>query len=535
MRLKTLTLIVFGCLTLSFSANSATKWKNPVQVDDDNGPTALTKNFKKKLSKVVLNGLEDDLVFHANSVNSLDRIKFVTKEGREAVNFLMTYDDIGPDSDWKRLGTDGFAQRTQFMFARNRLTQKNSDKWYRLSYFLEGNNHTPNEGATEGLHQLSIFDLKLKSRRDSDLGVGFNYSSRANEVGFDFLQDAEGTKDTHGGVEYLAFPRLQFRLDEQQFGTDFNNRWVDIVVNIKWSSQGHTRIWVDGQLVTSLAYGPHGGKETRQYGFKFGPYRNYMPYGRRAPDINIYYSDVGVADSCEKLLDNCDALKKQITKHEYLAKVKLPEVCFKSTCTPYVETQIQGAKLPFPKRFIGRGIWENYIVDFAENANTVTGVINTSTMIKHRSPVRNVKFIFEAKRDQKNGYLAFISGVTNDGLLNSRGVFVEFFQSEADAELIRQKCGVEMIQFDGSYFPVFELREAMDISFEKFGHTLDLFTDKSKCQINTLDVQHPEYWYELLHLAGKSLRGSFHKGNAAEKQGFEVQFADFQSEFKGWR
>ena len=535
MRSKIYTVFMLTLLTVSGPVQSAITWKNPATVDDD-GPTALTNSFKKNLSEIVLNGLEDDLLFHEGSVNKLEDIQFVKKDGRNALNIFMTYEDTGPDFDWKRLGTDGFAQRTQFLFARNRFIQKNDEKWYRLSYWLEGDNHTPNKGATIGLHQLSIFDLKLKSDRDTDLGVGFNYSSRDNEVGFDFIQDGEGTRDTHGGKSYLDFPRLEFRLNEKDFGHDFNNRWVDIVVNIKWSEDGHTRIWVDGKLVANMLYGPHGGRETRQYGFKFGPYRNYMPYGLRAPDINIYYADVGVSDSCEEILGNCKKLKSQITEGEYLARVKEPKVCFQSNCTAYMQkTTLQGGKLPFPERFIGRGIWENNIQTFVSTNDVTRGIISASTMIKHRSPVRNVVFSFKANRARKTGQVSFISGVTNDGLLESSGQFVDYFHSKADAELVFEQCGVNMLEFQGAYYPIFELQEALDISFERFGHNLEIFSEKSNCLINTLDVQHPEYWYELLHLAGKSLRGSFQKGNIGENAEIVEQFAQFQKEFRGWR
>lgn len=535
MKSKIFYLLFLSFFVIAASAQSATIWKNPVQVDDDSGPTALSKAFKENLSKVVLNGLEEDLVFHDSSVNEIDEIQFVKKDGRDAINIFMTYEDTGPDGDWKRLGTEGFAQRTQFLFARNRLTQKGEDKWYRLSYWLEGDNHTPNKGSTIGLHQLSIFDLKLKSGGDSDLGVGFNYSSRDNEVGFDFIQDEEGTRDTHGGVSYLDFPRLEFRLDESKFGDNFNDRWVDIVVNINWSANGHTRIWVDGKLVTNMLYGPHGGGETKQYGFKFGPYRNYMPYGLRAPDINIYYADIGVSDSCEEILSNCNELKSQITKGEYLANLKEPKVCFQSNCTAYTQMVLRGNKLPFPERFIGRGIWENNVQTFANINEVTSGIIDTSTMIKHRSPVRNVVFAFEANRTQKTGQLSFIKGVTNNGLLESTGEIVEYLHSKADAERVLEKCGVNMFAFENAYYPVFELQEALTISFERFGHNLDIFSEETRCQIDTLDVQHPEYWYELLHLAGKSLRGSFEKGNVAESANIEAQFAEFQLEFKGWR
>ena len=101
--------------------------------------------------------------------------------------------------------------------------------------------------------------------------------------------------------------------------------------------------------------------------------------------------------------------------------------------------------------------------------------------------------------------------------------------------MVLEKCGVNMFAFENAYYPVFKLQEALTISFERFGHNLDIFSEKSRCQIDTLDVQHPEYWYELLHLAGKSLRGSFEKGNVAKSANIEAQFSEFQLEFKGWR
>ena len=116
--------------------------------------------------------------------------------------------------------------------------------------------------------------------------------------------------------------------------------------------------------------------------------------------------------------------KSQITKGEYLANLKEPKVCFQSNCTAYMQTVVRGNKLPFPERFIGRGIWENNVQTLYEEL---------STMIKHRSPVRNVVFAFEANRTQKTGQLSFIKGVTTDGLLESTGEIVDL-HSKADAE-----------------------------------------------------------------------------------------------------
>ena len=82
----------------------------------------------------------------------------------------------------------------------------------------------------------------------------------------------------------------------------------------------------------------------------------------------------------------------------------------------------------FPKldRFVGRGIWENTVREIVTSNNVTKGLIDASTMIKHKSPVRNVTFAFEINLALTSGRVAFLSAVTNDGRLQSEGEPLEF-------------------------------------------------------------------------------------------------------------
>ena len=42
---------------------------------------------------------------------------------------------------------------------------------------------------------------------------------------------------------------------------------------------------------------------------------------------------------------------------------------------------------------------------------------------------------------------------------------------------------------------------------------MEVLSADAKCIINALNTQYPEYWYELLHVTGKSIRGSNENGN----------------------
>ena len=76
------------------------------------------------------------------------------------------------------------------------------------------------------------------------------------------------------------------------------------------------------------------------------------------------------------------------------------------------------------------------------------------------------------------------------------------------------------------------MEEANKISFSRFGYETELLGEKSKCQIHLMDSFSDRYWFELLHLAGKSLRGSNVNGNIAASGDELAIFEDVQQKVK---
>jgi len=532
-------LLLLLSLGLSSQAIAAVKWNNSGSGSDKSLSTVNEGDGKKipswlmqELAKVMHNGLEKKMVLHENNAINADELKFVRKDNRDAILIDLTYEDEGGKSDWRRFGEPGFAQRVQIKLSDLFAVKKGEERWYKLSYYLEGDNLTPNEGNNNTAHQLSLFDLKIQAHSYKDIGVGFNYAKRSEQnFSFDFIQDTEGEQTLYAGLIQYEFPRYFFYLNSAASSKPYHDRWVDVVLNIKWSDNGYTRVWLDNELIINAAWAPLGGKPTKQYSFKFGPYRNHMPPNRRAPDIRVYYADVGLEESCEALLPNCENLKKQITSFEMIKNIAKKEVCTINSCEPVKDNFISMTKLKL-ERFVGRRVWENKVINLQQNQLNLSGQIETSTIIKDKSPVRAMTYYFSLSSDNKSGKVAFIDGVSNDGLHHSNGTPLSFALTNENADKIENNCGIKLIGLNGSKFPTFSMEEANKISFSRFGYETELLSEKSKCQIHLMDSFSDRYWFELLHLAGKSLRGSNVNGNIAASGDELAIFEDVQQKVK---
>ena len=526
-------------LTVSIAAEAAVKWNNPGS-GSDKGLSSVNEGDGKKipdwllqeLARVMDNGLEKKMVLHMDNAIDPKRLKFVKKDGRDAILIDLTYEDEGGKTDWRRFGEPGFAQRVQIKLSDLFAVKKGEERWYKLSYYLEGDNHTLNEGNNNTAHQLSLFDLKIQARPYKDIGVGFNYATRNNKnFSFDFIQDTEGKKSRQAGLIQYDFPTYFFYLDSAASGKTYHDRWVDIVLNIKWAEDGYTRVWIDNDLVINADSAPLGGKPTKQYSFKFGPYRNHMPPNRRAPDIRVYYGDVGLEESCEALLPNCESLMMQVPAFQMLKNIGEREVCSVNRCEALKDNFISMSQVKL-ERFVGRRVWENRIIELQENLDILSGRIETSTIIKDRSPVRVMTYQFTLPNKDKAGSLAFIEGVSNDGQHNASGAQLSFVLTKDVASRIERDCGMQLIEVDGVKFPTFSIDEAYQISFARFGYETERLSDVSQCQIAISASFSDRFWFELLHLAGKSLRGSNANGNIAPSKEQIAEFEEVQQKVK---
>jgi len=269
-----------------------------------------------------------------------------------------------------------------------------------------------------------------------------------------------------------------------------------------------------------------------------------MPKGKQWGDVEIYYSNIGMAETCEELASNCDDLVSMIEEEAFVAKVKEAKICGSGSCDD-LQGMMVGDRfifsennlnrpLDFPKldRFVGRGIWENTVQKIVTSDNVAKGLVDASTMIKHKSPVRNVKFAFEINLALASGRVAFLSAVTNDGNLQSEGEPLAFAIPKKNTKQIETECNIELIEIDGQKYPTFSASEAYKIGWQKFGYELNLLDQKSSCQISLLKNYPPEFWYELLHLAGKSLRGSQENGNYGSEERQVLAFENMTKQIK---
>ena len=104
-------------------------------------------------------------------------------------------------------------------------------------------------------------------------------------------------------------------------------------MNVKWEDEGgHFRMWLDRQLLVNYDRGPVAVGVGEQFSFKFGPYRNHMPKGKQWADVEIYYSNIGMAETCEELASNCNDLVSMVEEKPFLAKVEKAMICGSGGC-----------------------------------------------------------------------------------------------------------------------------------------------------------------------------------------------------------
>ena len=100
------------------------------------------------------------------------------------------------------------------------------------------------------------------------------------------------------------------------------------------------------------------------------------------------------------------------------------------------------------------------------------------------------------------------------------------------AKKIEDECGIDLIELGEQKYPTFSIREAKDVGFQRFDYKLSLLNDKTKCQMEIFDRFSEKFWYELLHLTGKSLRGTQENGNFGETTQLVGDFSRLQENVK---
>ena len=121
------------------------------------------------------------------------------------------------------------------------------------------------------------------------------------------------SKKNETGSEYYYFDNYAVVLDPDF--SSLKGKWVNILINAKWSKKGFLHFWIDGKLRTSYFGDTMVGASSAR--FKFGPYRHHMDEatdaGLKIPDTVIRYSNVGKADSCDDLWNGCSDIISQLS------------------------------------------------------------------------------------------------------------------------------------------------------------------------------------------------------------------------------
>ena len=192
--------------------------------------------------------------------------------------------------------------------------------------------------------------------------------------------------------------------------------------------------------------------------------------------------------------------------------------------------------LSFPNEFVRRNVWDNEVLDIGQEKENLIGLIRATTILKHGSPVDLLTYAYSIPPTVKAGKIAFIDAITNNGDINTRGNDVSYEVQKKTANLVEKKCGVKLLSQKGKFYPTFPIVDALKVSFERRGFNLEVLSADSKCIINALNTQYPEYWYELLHITGKSIRGSNENGNIGRSPKFIDAFEQTQNTVKSnWR
>ena len=272
----------------------------------------MKKKEKKDFAHYVLKAQSDNkMVFNLRNIKKPDIYKFFNEYEdylgvkEKGIEFNLKYSFEGHEKDWTRWGIPGHAQRFQIMEPYKETTKKNKTKWYRLGYFVPADIRTDK-------HTIGLFDFKkLYGKGEKTHDASFNIID--NRFSWIFNSSNYLATKNETGYEYLYFDHYIINLD-QNF-VRLKGKWVNIIINAKWSEQGFLHLWIDGKLISSYFGDTLGGASSVR--FKFGPYRHHMDNatkeGIEIPDTIIRYSNVGKSDNCDDLWSGCSELISQLS------------------------------------------------------------------------------------------------------------------------------------------------------------------------------------------------------------------------------
>ena len=228
----------------------------------------IPKNERKDFDYFVLKDeSKKSMVYNDRNVPKRDGLYRFHEdfEGERAIEINLSYSDIGHEMDWFRWNDPGFAQRYQIAEPLKKTTKKGKTKWYRVGLFIPGKTNTEK-------HTISFFDYKMiYGKTEMTVGPAFNLVN--NEFTFFINGSKYKIMEWRNGVKGYEFEHYGIALNSVYKGK-LKGKWINVLVNAKWDTDGFIHMWIDGELRVSY-YGDliAGADRVR---FKFGPYRHHM-------------------------------------------------------------------------------------------------------------------------------------------------------------------------------------------------------------------------------------------------------------------
>ena len=243
--------------------------------------------------------------------------KIIEHEGEIAARIHLSTSMGGARDDWYRNGVGGYGQRFEYGERKETAQRFNKEIWTRIVFWL------PEETVADA--PATIFDLKeIRNNQTfgpvlhlSVRGEGLTIKHQFKENDCIIGRDGDGENSFCDKTDTMVF----------MGGTQrYTGRWVEYVSRSVWSNDtdGIYDAWIDGKKV--IGYRGNTSFGADRIAFKFGLYRIRMNEFNTVRDLEIYFSKVGTASTCETLeITNCESLYKTQNVMGYPSATKVFE------------------------------------------------------------------------------------------------------------------------------------------------------------------------------------------------------------------
>jgi hypothetical protein len=246
--------------------------------------------------------------FVERNVSKRDAFKMVEHEGITAAHIKLSVDMGGAEDDWYRDGLAGYGQRFEYGQSKQGAHRFNKEIWTRIDFWLPS--------GTSSSDQTTLFDLK-EIRNNQTFGPLLNLAIRDEGQGsvLKIKHNFENNdciigRDGSGENSFCDKTDVNLTIGAIK---NYTGRWVSFTSRAIWSNDkdGVYDAWIDGKKIIGHRGNTSFGAD--RIAFKFGLYRIGLNKSKHPKDIEIYFSAVGTAKSCESVgIKSCDELMKSL-------------------------------------------------------------------------------------------------------------------------------------------------------------------------------------------------------------------------------